>query len=77
MTKPRKYWLVHGSGPTNHRHAERGDAIIEARRLAAENPGRTFVVLEAVQAITHAPPPPPPIDVVHFDRNDDGIDIPF
>ena len=45
------YWLVHGAGPTNHRHGTKAGAIREAERLARENPGQAFVVLEAVEAI--------------------------
>ena len=45
------YWLVHGAGPTNHRHETKAAAIREAERLARENPGQAFVVLEAVEAI--------------------------
>ena len=45
------YWLVHGSGPTNYRHASKEGAIREAERLARENPGESFVVLEPIEAV--------------------------
>ncbi|SFV11835.1 MULTISPECIES: DUF2188 domain-containing protein [unclassified Methylobacterium] len=45
------YWLVHGTGPTNYAHPTKASAIREAERLARENPGQAFVVLEAVEAI--------------------------
>jgi len=46
-----QYWLVHGDGPTNYRHASRAEAVIEAERLARRHPGQIFVVLEAVEAV--------------------------
>jgi hypothetical protein len=45
------YWLVHGAGPTHYRHQTKLSAIHEAERLARQNPGQAFVVLEAVEAI--------------------------
>jgi len=45
------FWMVHGAGPANHRHASRASAVTEAERLARANPGQVFVVLEAVEAV--------------------------
>lgn len=42
---PDAYWLVHGTGPTNHRHASHEAAAAEAHRLADMNPGVRFTVL--------------------------------
>ena len=51
MIEMNSYWMVHGDGPTNYRHDSRASAVTEAERLARQNPGRIFVVLEAVEAI--------------------------
>lgn len=51
MIEMSPYWMVHGGGPTNYRHDTRASAVEEAERLARSNPGRVFVVLEAVEAI--------------------------
>lgn len=51
MTNFTKFWMVMGEGPSTVRHATRGDADLQARRLAHRYPGKTFVVLEA-QATT-------------------------
>ena len=45
------YWLVHGDGPTNHRHASHQAALSEAERLARQHPGTVFAVLQAVDAV--------------------------
>lgn len=50
---PEQFWMVYGIGkksPT-YRHDSLNSALAEAKRLARENPGLTFVVLEAVGAI--------------------------
>ena len=46
-----QFWMVHGDGPTNYRHASRASAVTEAERLARVHPGQIFVVLEAVEAV--------------------------
>lgn len=51
MIEMNLFWMVHGDGPTNHRHASRASAVTEAERLARFNPGCVFVVLEAVEAV--------------------------
>lgn len=51
---PSQFWMVFGIGkgaPTKG-HASREIAESEARRLARMSPGTTFVVLEAVEAVT-------------------------
>lgn len=48
----RKFWMVwrmHGNGPTRM-HDTKTSAINEAERLASNNPGFRFVVLEAICA---------------------------
>lgn len=45
-----KFWMVKGRGPTNYCHDSRISAEEEAKRLARENPGQLFAVLEAVTA---------------------------
>lgn len=49
-----QFWMVYGvghGGPT-YQHGSRAAAETEAQRLARKFPGSTFVVLEAVQAVT-------------------------
>ncbi|KQS81726.1 hypothetical protein ASG32_02965 [Methylobacterium sp. Leaf361] len=58
------YWLVHGAGPTHYRHETKLSAIREAERLARENPGQAFVVLETVEAIR----------LVEFERHSFGLE---
>lgn len=47
------FWMVYGVGQRApaFQHETEGSAIREAERLAEVNPGMTFVVLEATQAI--------------------------
>lgn len=48
------YWLVHhvDGGYPRVKHSTKESAVAEAKRLAAENPGRVFTVLEPVSAWT-------------------------
>lgn len=48
-----KFWMVYGidCGAPTARHGSKEIAETEAKRLARNNPGTTFVVLEAVTAI--------------------------
>lgn len=41
------FWMVHGVGPSTHRHATESAAIAEAERLARTSPGIRFYVLHA------------------------------
>ena len=52
MTK--QFWMVvnPNAGPPTRRHESREAADAEARRLARVCPGETFVILEAVCAVT-------------------------
>lgn len=60
--RPCRFWMVwnkHGGAPTRA-HDKKGAAEHEAKRLAAKNPGLTFVVLAAytkfkVDAVEPAP----------------------
>ena len=47
--------MVKGSGPTNFVHIAPFDAIREAERLARQNPGRKFHVLQSIRTIECAP----------------------
>lgn len=47
-----RYWMVHGVGVPNVRHATEHDARAEAERLARVNRGQTLVVLEAIARVT-------------------------
>lgn len=44
-----KFWMVHGPGPTNYRHASYTSAADEARRLARtpQGLGKKFYVVES------------------------------
>lgn len=49
-----KFWMVYNPGnckPTV-RHPDEETATSEAKRLAANNPGETFVVLESIHECT-------------------------
>lgn len=53
MTEHKKFWMIYGIGqrePTM-RHESFDLAHYEAKRLARNNPGIEFVVLEAVAAV--------------------------
>lgn len=49
--QPEIFWMVSGNGPAVVRHSEREVAFREARRLAAENPGVEFFVVQAIACI--------------------------
>jgi len=75
--KPKQFWMVYGIGKfaPNVMHHTRESAAVEAKRLAREAPGVTFVVLEAIGAVTKRE-----FDTVTFRAapNDDADDgIPF
>ena len=44
----KQFWMVQGDGPARVRHSLRAVAEREAQRLARENPGTEFYVMEAV-----------------------------
>lgn len=44
------FWMVKGDGPSSVVHLDRSVAEAEAKRLARENPGKTFYVMQAVVA---------------------------
>lgn len=46
----KQIWMVKGLGPSHYVHRTRAEADAEAVRLARENPGTPFYVLEAVMA---------------------------
>ncbi len=74
MTK--KFYLVwneQGSCPT-YKHPSLEDAEREATRLAKQNPGCKFHVLESVSTLEV---PDPVIKTVHLFDLDDNGDMPF
>lgn len=48
MTSPQPFWMVKGAGPAKAIHGTRADAEREADRLARNNPGEAFYVLQAI-----------------------------
>lgn len=48
-----KFWMVYcpTKNPPSFRHETRGLAESEAERLAKQNPGEIFVVLEAISTV--------------------------
>ncbi len=69
-----QFWMIYGIGQRapEMRHDSHQSAIEEAKRLARNNPGKTFVVLEAVNAITKRE-----FDTVTFRAKREYQDIPF
>jgi transcriptional regulator with XRE-family HTH domain len=66
-----KFWMVSGIGmgaPT-YQHYSAEQAVSEAKRLAAKNPGTKFVVLEALQAFKAEQPR---IVTIGITEGDDG-----
>jgi hypothetical protein len=54
------FWMVKGNGPTSFVHDSPQSAADEAKRLARENPGKQFYVLQAMKGyVTN--------DLVEFD----------
>ena len=47
-----KFWMVVGGGPPTYRHKYEMAARMEAERLARQQRGATFYVVEAVAAVT-------------------------
>ena len=45
---PEQFWMVKGAGPASVMHDSQRGAEREAERLARENPGQRFFVLEAI-----------------------------
>ena len=72
-----KFWMVYGIGQRAPaaQHWTKDDAEAEARRLASQHPGITFVVLSAVGAFRTDRPPVVPVQIVK--RRPVDSDIPF
>lgn len=64
------FWMVQGAGPATVRHSTRQLAEMEARRLARENPGHEFYVMEAVAGHRK-------INVERIEFRGDDEDIPW
>jgi hypothetical protein len=59
MTQTRKFWMITGDGNSPKiRHTSKEAAIKEAERLANNNAGIEFIVLEAIEVITR------PVEVI-------------
>lgn len=71
MNKPTTFWMVAGTGTSHHRHETRFSAEVEAKRLAAMNPGQWFFVVEAVSA--HIKNDVISVSLRGKDDGDDGI----
>lgn len=71
---PKKFWMVVGigKGAPTRMHNCRKIASDEARRLARANPGVTFIVLEAVEAVTKRE-----FDTLTYRAAQSGDDIDF
>lgn len=71
---PKKFWMVVGigKGAPTRMHYRRDIAADEARRLARANPGVTFIVLEAVEAVTKRE-----FDTLTYRAAQSGDDIDF
>lgn len=67
-----RFWMVKGSGPSSYHHESLEGAEREAERLAAENPGRIFYVLEAVAAFRKVA-----VERVSLRPDADDPEIPF
>lgn len=68
------FWMVYGAGqgaPTA-RHGSQDIAETEARRLARNNPGIEFYVLQTVARAVKID-----VQVTRFERRDIDADIPF
>ena len=65
-----KFWMVHGDGPSRVRHPDKRAARAEAKRLARENPGTVFFVLEVVTGYVKD-------DVREIEIDDLSNEIPF
>lgn len=70
VDNPQRFWMVQGDGPARYRHYTRASAETEAHRLARENPGRIFFVLETVSAVRRR-------DVDYISFRPDDEEIPF
>jgi hypothetical protein len=70
--KIKRYWLVQceDGGPPTVKHRTFEDAEREAERLARNNRGKTFVILEAMASVCTA-------DVVWTDIVDESEKLPF
>lgn len=69
-----KFWIVwrkNGAMPV-YTHNSATSALAEAKRLARENTGETFVVLESKLAVTKRD-----LDIVSFDEEITDADTPF
>lgn len=66
MKRHDPFWMVCGigQGPPAHQHRTYTDAREEAKRLARENPGIRFVVLQAVEGYKVTSP----FEIVEYDQ---------
>lgn len=66
------FWLVWcpDTGAPTYQHKTHESATREARRLASNNPGKRFIVLQALERVERADP----VTVVRYDEPDE---VPF
>lgn len=66
MQSIERFWMVKsvGGGPTRFMHSAKPAAMEEAERLAAQNPGEVFAVLELVAALVLPKPSPESVRIV-------------
>lgn len=57
MSQASVYWMVHNpvAGATNKRHPTEAEAIAEAQRIAAKQPGQQVFVLKTIAGFCTAP----------------------
>lgn len=63
-----KYWMVHSpaGGAAQKTHQTLNDAMDEAKRLATQQPGKRFAVLEVVSCYEVRQPEPTVVRVEHM-----------
>lgn len=59
----RKFWMVYGvrKKPPTKEHYAYEEAVKEATKLARENPGVVYIILEAVVKLETVKPAPPDV----------------
>lgn len=65
-------WNPEGASPPRFRHEWFGSAANEAARLARENPGQEFIVMQAVRSVKVMD-----LTVTEFARSEHDDNIPF
>lgn len=60
-----KYWMVHAcaGGPSTKMYEEFKNAVAEAKRLSAQNPGKRFAVMESIECFEVSQPEPKSVPI--------------